>query len=251
MIERSKSPRQVVSLRAYPLEDITIRADGDGRTVEAYAAMFNAPYEVHDWEGDYFERLSAACFDRSIAHGATRFQCLFNHGTTIYGTPSERYSMPLGAPVEVRAEKRGLLTVTRYAQTELADEVLELIRSGAIRAQSFRGRIISSRETGEMRSKLPVKERLEIALQDYGPVTFPVNMNAAILGVRSVDLAEQLADLSDEERAELFAQFSGTPLDPPDSQGDTPSADPPQGTPPAGPSVSMLSLAQEQRRRRT
>lgn len=246
--------QRALQLRSYPLEDIAIRAEGDGRTVEAYAAIFNAPYEVHDWEGDYMERLHPACFDRSIAQRLNEIQCLFNHGTTIYGTPSERFSLPLGTPIEIRAEKRGLFTVTRYSKTPDADHVLELIRDGAVRSQSFRGVILNSRDTGEMRQKLPVKERLEISLKDYGPCTFAVNSAAAIVGVRSQAIVDQLADLTEEERAELFAQFSGTPApievqDPP-ADPDTPPADPPEGTPPVGPSVSVLALAQEQRRRR-
>lgn len=243
-----------VSLRAYPLEDISIRAEGDGRTVEAYAAIFDAPYEVHDWEGDYMERLNRACFDRSITNNLNRIQCLYNHGTTIYGTPSERCSMPLGFPVEIRAEKRGLFTVTRYAQTDLADEVLELIRAGAVRAQSFRGAILNSRDTGEMKNKLPVKERLEIALHDYGPCTFAVNGAATIVGVRSQALVEQLRDLDPEERDALLAEFSGTldpekDQDPPDPEG-TPPADPSEtDTPQAGSPLDVLELAQKQRLR--
>ena len=63
---------------------------------------------------------------------------------TIHGTPSERGSVPIGVPVEIRPETRGLLTRTRYQETPFADEILENIRSGAITAQSFTGRIIRS-----------------------------------------------------------------------------------------------------------
>ena len=52
--------------------------------------------------------------------------------------------MPIGMPVEIRAEARGLLTRTRYSETPLADEVLENIRNGSITAQSFTGRIVRS-----------------------------------------------------------------------------------------------------------
>src|SRR5690349_1314009 len=33
--------------RSYPLDDIRIRSGGDGRTVEAYAAVFDTPSEIH------------------------------------------------------------------------------------------------------------------------------------------------------------------------------------------------------------
>ena len=50
-------------------------------------------------------------------------------GTTISGTPSDRGSVPINRSVEVRADSKGLLTVSEYHSTELADEVLEAIRS--------------------------------------------------------------------------------------------------------------------------
>ena len=51
-------------VRNYPLEDITIRSGGDGRTVEAYAAVFNVDTEIHDhqgntWSGSARRRLTA------------------------------------------------------------------------------------------------------------------------------------------------------------------------------------------------
>lgn len=170
--------------RSYALEDISIRA-GDGRTVTAYAAVFNVSAEVHDGEGHYREVLVRSSFDRTISQGAGRFQVLYNHGKDIYGNASERYSMPLGTPLEVRADGRGLLTVTRYAKTPLGDEVLELVRDGAINAQSFGGRFIRSQRVPSARGELPMVERLEVALREFGPTPFPVYSDAAVVGVRS------------------------------------------------------------------
>ena len=39
--------------------------------------------------------------------------------------------MPIGVPVDIRAEARGLLTRTRYNETPLAEEILENIRAGS------------------------------------------------------------------------------------------------------------------------
>ena len=53
--------------RTYALEDIHIvRAaqGGDGRTVEAYAAVFNDPAEIHDYEGHYIEVIDPAAFNQ-------------------------------------------------------------------------------------------------------------------------------------------------------------------------------------------
>jgi len=180
-------------IRTYPLDDITIRSGGDGRTVEAYAAVFDTEVEIQDHQGHYLERISSAAFERTIAHRGTKFGVFYNHGLTLHGTPSERGSMPIGTPVEVRADNRGLLTVTRYNQTELADEALEAIRTGAITGQSFSGRFIGyepqAPRGGFKRSKtgeLTVVTRNEIAMTEYGPTPFPAYEQAQILGVRSI-----------------------------------------------------------------
>jgi hypothetical protein len=111
---------------------------------------------------------------------------------TIMGTPSDRGSIPIGTPEEVRAESRGLLTRTLYNETSLADDVLEAIRSGGITAQSYTGRIL--RSSPELRrgekyrpgrdGRLITVRRLELALREYGPTPFPAFSGAEILGVR-------------------------------------------------------------------
>jgi len=186
--------------RIYELEDIQIvsraQGDGTGRLVEAYAAVFNVPAEIHDVHGDYNEENDPGAFNRSIDHASraarSPFRCIYNHGMTIHGTPAERFSIPIGTPREVRAESRGLLTRTLYNETPLADEVLEAIKTGGITAQSYTGRII--RSTPELRrgeryrpgrdGKLTTVRRMELALREYGPTPFPAFSGADILGVR-------------------------------------------------------------------
>lgn len=179
--------------RSFPLEDIKIRSGGDGRTVEAYAAVFGVGVPINDQDGQYVERIDSGAFDKTISERGTNFGVLFNHGMTIYGTPSDRGSMPIGTPLEVRADARGLLTVTRYNRTPLAEEALEAINSGAIRAQSFQGSFLRSDKTlargkrfgPDARGNLPVVTRQEIKLKEYGPTPFPAYSDAAIVGVRA------------------------------------------------------------------
>lgn len=188
-------------MRMYPLEDMHIirSADGgDGRTVEAFAAVFGQEAEIHDHEGHYVEVIEPTAFNRAIDHASRArggfpgaVKVLYNHGMTIQGTPSERFSMPIGTPVEIRAEARGLLTRTRYSETPLADEVLESIRSGSITSQSFTGRIMRSdpqlRRGDRYRpagGSLQTVRRTELGLREYGPVLWPAYSGAEILGVR-------------------------------------------------------------------
>ena len=76
--------------RAFPLIDMAIRSDGDGRTVEAYAAVWDTPTKVSDIQGRYIEQMARTAFDQSIAERGDRpWPVLFNHGLTVHGTPSD------------------------------------------------------------------------------------------------------------------------------------------------------------------
>ena len=193
------APPEIV--RWHALEDIHIvsRAEGDGtgRMVEAFAAVFDDPAEIQDFEGHYLETIDRTAFNKRIADlqrsksGFAGVKCLYNHGMTIHGTPSERFSMPVGTPVHIEATSRGLLTRTEYNRTALAEEVLELIRSGAVSSQSFTGRIVRSdpqlgrgRQHRPVDGRLPVVRRTELGLKEYGGVVWPAYDNAEIFGVR-------------------------------------------------------------------
>jgi HK97 family phage prohead protease len=201
--------------RTFPLDDIQIQRSGDGRTVEAYAAMFDAPYEVRDEHGHYKEVIERAAFNRTLNGGAGRqAMCLYNHGRNLEGQPDSMASIPLGNPLEIRADGRGLLTVTRYNRGPYTDQVLEAIRNGDIKAQSFRGRIVRSSPNGRVpRSRygapLPTVTRHELGLTDYGPTPIPVNLGAEIVAVRSVqDLITELQELDADEREELLRSLN-------------------------------------------
>lgn len=197
--------------RTYVLDDIQIQRSGDGRTVEAYAAMFGTPYEVRDAHGHYMEVIDRSAFNRTLSNGAGRQAlCLYNHGMSVVdGKPDPMAQIPIGTPLEIRADGRGLLTVTRYNKGDYADSLLEAIRNGAIRSQSFRGRIVrSSPDRVPLRSRsggLPTITRHELGLSDYGPTPIPVNAGAEIMAVRSLtELAQDFAALDDDGRLELL-----------------------------------------------
>ena len=212
--------------RAFALEDISIRMDGDGqdrRTVEAYAAVFNSPSVIYNQEGEYEEVIDPAAFNRVIEH-ANRSKhgipVLYNHGKTIYGTPSEAGSLPIGVSEEIKADERGLLTRARFTKTQLADNVLESIRDGSITAYSFQGAFRRSTPTprrgGFRRDKisgeLTTVRRTESTLREFGPTPFPAYSDAAIVGVRAEQAAMLLSALAPGERHRLAEMLtSGTP----------------------------------------
>lgn len=247
-----RHPNRAEIVRAAPLIDLEVGSDG--RTVTAYAATFADPYPVRDFDGDYDEIINRSAFNRTLSHGFRgRVQPLFNHGMTVHSTPSEKWSSPLGVPLEIRAEPKGLLTVTRYSKLPHAEEALELIREGAITAQSFRGPIIRSTRGRTGGNGRPVIERMELGLRDYGPSPFAANVGAEIVAVRSNVITEHLdalGDLSEEERAELARQLlaHGTADEAPAEQ--TEATPPAEEAPDPGSSTDLLELAAAQRRRR-
>lgn len=240
--------------RAFPLLDIEIERGGEGRTVIAYAATFGDAYEVSDVHGHYYETINRTAFNRTISRGTGNVAVLYNHGRQLGSlSPSDRFGVPLGVSLEVKADERGLLTRTRYSHTPLGDEILELIRDGAIKTQSFRGPIFRSSPPARHTSGLPLIERTELGLIEYGPSPFSINDGAEILAIRSTTelLTVDPADLTDEERALLLAALNDlTP--PPAPVEDGPPVVPveDEAPPVVDPASDPLYLAQANRRRR-
>lgn len=223
--------------RCWPLDDILIRSGGDGRTVEAYAAVFDVPSEIRDQHGHYLEVIDRKAFNRAISHGIERVGVFYHHGMTLHGTPSDLGSVPIGSPVDIRADAKGLRTVTRYNKSQLADSVLEAIRNNDIRGYSFRGRVFQSNPAKVPRARggtLPTITRTELGLSEYGPTPTPAYADAGILAVRSVQaLAAHFAALEPQERSEL-ARLLAVPT-PPDPDPTPAEPETPPATPDVGP----------------
>lgn len=197
---------RVEYMRLYPLENIEIlraeQAGSDGRggtVVEAYAAVFDQPAEIRDHEGHYIEEIDRGAFDTAIAFAQrntgglpANVKVLYNHGMTAQGTPAPEFQLPIGVPVDIRPEERGLLTRTRYDDADpFAQRVLAKIRDGSINAMSFTGRIIRSSPQLRMGERyrprggeLQTVRRMKLGLREYGPVLWPAYSGAEILGVR-------------------------------------------------------------------
>lgn len=206
--------------RSFPLDGIEILSrakGGDGRTVEAYAAVFDTPQEIHDAHGDYTERIHRTAFNRTLSNnGASRALPLYHHGMNVVDSkPNPLAQVPIGTAVSINADGRGLLTVTRFNKSALAESVLEAIKNDDIRGYSFRGAIYRSNPTRVPRTRpgqpLPDVTRMELGLSDYGPTPTPYYEGAAILAVRSVhQIASELAGLDEAERHELIRMLATT-----------------------------------------
>jgi HK97 family phage prohead protease len=216
-------------MRDYPLEDLHIvrSADGgDGRTMEAFAAVFNTETGIEDHEGRYLEVIEPAAFNKRLAdlkrsrQGVGQVKVLFNHGRDLEGNLSERFMMPVAVPVSIEATPRGLLTRSRFVGTSNGDEVLELVKSGAVTAMSFTGRIIRSdpqlarreRHRPDSSGRLTTVRRMELGLREFGPVLFPAYEGAQINSVRMFTPGTWEPD---EEYEALLPDGEAAPGEPP------------------------------------
>jgi hypothetical protein len=141
--------------------------------------------------------------------------------------------MPAGIPLEIQPESRGLLTRTEYAATPLGDEILELVRMGALRSQSFTGGIGRSepglRGPGDRYRPaagglLQRVRRYVLGLREYGLTPFPAYSGAEVCGVRmQLPDADWLGDDTegDEGTSEWVEDATGHAPEDADSPGST------------------------------
>ena len=190
--------------RTFEHDDIEIKRDRSGRTVTAYAADFGQEAEIRDEHGHYWEGINRAAFNRTLSHGINRVRVFYNHGYDLTGRPNGLLAVPFATPVEIKPDGRGLLTISRYNDGELADAVLAAWEGGQITGQSFRGRVYQSRERGK-RGAVPRIERMELGLKEYGPTHSPAYQGAGLVAIRSQeDLAELIRS--------MISDITGTPL---------------------------------------
>jgi len=208
--------------RSFPVIDMEIMRGGDGRTVTAFAATFDDPYEVMDAHGHYYEQINRAAFNRALGRGIQNVQVFYNHGRNPAGGPAPmELTRGIGVPLSITAEPKGLLTVTRYGTSPLAEGLLQDIKDGIIRAQSFRGPIYRDAPPQRHASGLQLVERMALGLIEYGPSPLPVNLGAEMVAVRSATelFGTDPAEWSADERAAALSAIGAQDLTPPPAPG--------------------------------
>lgn len=179
--------------------DLEIRSDGDGRTVHGIAVPFGQKTRIIERGRRFDESFRYGSFAKTIAeaahHDFARVKFFANH---------QKRKLPLGRALMLREDTAGLYCEMRASKTREGDEILELIRDGAIDAFSIGFIPILGDPMDFFRNRERTEvEWVEVALREISAVTFPAYAGAAIEGVRAEDAADEdpTEDLSPEDEA--------------------------------------------------
>lgn len=217
-------------MRSVPFE---IRAaadeDGDGLTLEGYAAVFGSPTRINSWEGVFDEEIARGAFKKSLQERTPVLQ--FDHGRhPMVG------SIPLGSFDRLKEDEHGLDVKARLHDNWLVAPVRDAIKSSAIPGMSFRFEVVKDEwRTAEGRtvkhddvarllysadpadpSSVLKRTLREVRLFELGPVVFPAYADTSV-SVRSRELVSLLTD--PQVRAELATLLVGTPAESSEDEG--------------------------------
>lgn len=225
--QRAETPPRDDLLRMAPF---ALRADagdeGDGRTLDGWAAVFNRETIIDSWEGRFREKLSPGSMKKSFRERPPRIQ--FDHGRhPLVG------SIPIAQLQSIREESDpeyapdgGAHVVGRLHDNWLIQPVRDAIESGAIDGMSFRFTVVQERWIGpdgkQIRDQNELAEALErtwfesvpddelllrdlreVKVAEVGPVVWPA-YEATSVGVRSAVI--DLGRLDDPEQRKTLAR---------------------------------------------
>lgn len=153
--------------------DMEIRSGGDGRTVYGIAVPYNRPTTIREFMDEYLEEFQRGAFARTISERGDKVKFLYQHDA----------SAPIGRATQLREDASGLYAEFRVSKTQRGDEVLELIRDGALDSFSIGFNPVSD----DVRDRGKHVIRTEVKLREVSAVTFPAYEDAVMAGVRSLD----------------------------------------------------------------
>ncbi|GLZ36220.1 hypothetical protein Lesp02_84070 [Lentzea sp. NBRC 105346] len=182
----SKSDRAKVTgteRRAYPVR-LEVRAQGSNNaTIEGYASVTEAPYEMWDWAGSYTEVIRAGAFTKTLSENP-QTQLLLNHGGL---------SMAYTRAGTLRlAEDSTGLHMAADLNTSRGDvrDMVAAIEDGNVDEMSFAFRVPPGRSQWSPDYDERAILEVDIHRGDVSVVNFGANPNTSVeaLAMRGVDL---------------------------------------------------------------
>lgn len=156
----------MIETRAYET-DLEIRNAGDGRTICGICVPYNVEQRIN---ANLVEVFKAGAFSRVIPN-AHRVKLLVGHNSE---------ALPIGRATLLREDSNGLYGEFRVSKGNRSDDILELVRDGALSELS-----IGFQPLKDNRRKDGVVERIAAHLAEVSLVTFGAYGHAAqVVGVR-------------------------------------------------------------------
>jgi HK97 family phage prohead protease len=179
---RQRSFREV-ELRAGP-----DGSGGDSLTFTGYASVFDTPYSVRDWLGEYREVIRPGSFSRTLADGADVPFKINHDGMTLARTRS--------GTMQLSEDSTGLLVEARL---DPANPQVQALRSamerGDIDEMSF-GFTVTREQWSPDYGQRDIQE-VDLNKGDVSAVNYGANPATAGAALRSRDIAQMIRDHAD------------------------------------------------------
>lgn len=192
LLERPSRLQGGFFVRAFDFES---RANGDGRTLEGYAAVFGKSARIRDLAGDFDEVISPGAFVRSLSERTPVLQ--FEHGKD-----PRVGAVPIGAIEDLREDSHGLYVRAALFDNPVVEPVRQAIAGRAIRGMSFRFSVPDGGDTWTRDGQTERREIRDADVYELGPVVFPA-YDATSVGVRSL-----LAQLGPDDHRALLRELA-------------------------------------------
>jgi hypothetical protein len=180
-------------VRAFDFEP---RSNGDGRTLEGYAAVFNQTARIPAFGGDFDEKILPGAFKRSLETRTPVLQ--FEHGRD-----PRVGAVPIGSIEDIHEDNQGLYVRAQLFDNATVEPVRQAISKEAIRGMSFRFMIPDGGDTWTRRNgDVDLREIRDSDVPECGPVVFPAYDQTSV-SVRSL-----LAQLDPAEHRALLHELA-------------------------------------------
>lgn len=163
MTEQNTNKQRANDERVIKALEFKAAVDVEARTFEGYASTFGNVDQVGDI-------ITPGAFAKTIQERFPKgdIKILWQH-----------YE-PLGMPIEIREDERGLYVKGRISKTALGDDALELMRDGVVNRMSIGITIVKADYDDQTGNRII----REVKLWEFSPVTFPANEQAVITAVK-------------------------------------------------------------------
>lgn len=154
--------------------DLEIRG-AEGRTLWGVMCPFDSPASIRDAQGSYMETFQRGAFSRSINNRGDRIPAYAKH---------QHHNLPIGVVRDLTESDKGLIGEMYVSKTRDGDEILELVRDGAMRSFSIGFSTVPDKDVWSPARDAVI--RTEVNLREVSVVDMPAYENATIAGVRNI-----------------------------------------------------------------